>query len=900
MAEYKPQRLADELVQSLGSSIPAAEVEAFLAKASRASVVAPKEDCLASLQKQCPDPKAFTAKYLEIKEKNYESLGPCVELLARISEDPKMKKFLRKVSGPSAMVNGEKKHSSASAAVTTESLQLVKNKIKAAGSELEHSQQDHKLDHSIQQDSFVRHNGVLYQCPAFPDWFSSRPNLSRDFVTMGSPESRLLPLVNVCLASQESALLMDMINCLVGVDGKHVVAQALPDPYATRTFQFAEGTDPALEAMCSKILSLATQYSLVVRFVEQKYEFKYGRVNNALAAAIDEHLNEYLTFVTQTESQLRQGDLRLQKLLYSIKPMLHIMSVLSHIAQSINNADARGGKVLSLLHQYVVRLAGDQDGQQVCLDLTQAASKPYFNSLDTWLLCGVIEDPFNEFLVEDNQVDVEGDLTSTCNLEDCDGYWMKRYSVRRDRVPIFLASLADKILSTGKYLNVIRQCGKNVRSPQRERTEYTIKGRECERAIEKAYQFASKTLLEILLTEYDLIARLRWMKHFFLLEQGDFISQFMDACEKELSKPVSKVEPSRLESLLGLVLRTSSAATAMGGCYLEDLHTHLFTCSLSNQMKHILAIQGKNVNSNWSSGRGSAGSEELDKPVVIAPLTGIEGFSFQVDIQWPVSIILSSQTLLNYQILFRHLFYIKHFRNKNLIFIVWSSNKVARSFAKNDSPLYRPAFALRQRMLTCVQSLECYMTSEVIEPNWNVFMEKMKKVASVDEVLLFHSDFLDQCQKECMLNVGELLQPMTDLLESCTSFCAFILHMRKYFVEAELGSELTESIEPMEVLLFFFRCMHFLLAWVTIRGGELRGSVGAKGWESFETKVARHEQHFTSLLHNLLELVSSLGRDAANAKLLNVLYTLDFNGFYSCQLRKDGRAASVATPSTSG
>jgi hypothetical protein len=51
--------------------------------------------------------------------------------------------------------------------------------------------------------------------------------------------------------------------------------------------------------------------------------------------------------------------------------------------------------------------------------------------------------------------------------------------------------------------------GKSVKSPQTERTEYSFNGQECEQAIEKAYQFASKTLLEILMTEYDLKGRLK-------------------------------------------------------------------------------------------------------------------------------------------------------------------------------------------------------------------------------------------------------------------------------------------------------------------------------------------------------------------------------------------------------
>lgn len=39
-------------------------------------------------------------------------------------------------------------------------------------------------------------------------------------------------------------------------------------------------------------------------------------------------------------------------------------------------------------------------------------------------------------------------------------YWLKKYTIRRERIPIFLESVSDIILRAGKYLNVIRQCGK--------------------------------------------------------------------------------------------------------------------------------------------------------------------------------------------------------------------------------------------------------------------------------------------------------------------------------------------------------------------------------------------------------------------------------------------------------
>ena len=45
------------------------------------------------------------------------------------------------------------------------------------------------------------------------------------------------------------------------------------------------------------------------------------------------------------------------------------------------------------------------------------------------------------------------------NIDYSDDYWEKRYTIAPHKIPTFLAKVADKLLRTGKYLNVIRQCG---------------------------------------------------------------------------------------------------------------------------------------------------------------------------------------------------------------------------------------------------------------------------------------------------------------------------------------------------------------------------------------------------------------------------------------------------------
>lgn len=53
----------------------------------------------------------------------------------------------------------------------------------------------------------------------------------------------------------------------------------------------------------------------------------------------------------------------------------------------------------------------------------------------------------------------------------------------------------------------------------------------------------------------------RSIKHYFLMDKGDFFVHFMDLTEEELKKPVDDIIPPRLEALLELALRTSTANT---------------------------------------------------------------------------------------------------------------------------------------------------------------------------------------------------------------------------------------------------------------------------------------------------------------------------------------------------
>ena len=75
------------------------------------------------------------------------------------------------------------------------------------------------------------------------------------------------------------------------------------------------------------------------------------------------------------------------------------------------------------------------------------------------------------------------------------------------------------------------------------------------------------------------------------------------------------------------------------------------------------------------------------------------------------------------------------YNTNSSIFDIWL--QVTRNFNYIDSfHIYGPSFALRQKMLNFIQNLEYYMTFEVLEPNWEEMISKIKsgKVANVDQV----------------------------------------------------------------------------------------------------------------------------------------------------------------------
>ncbi|XP_058800560.1 gamma-tubulin complex component 2-like isoform X2 [Phymastichus coffea] len=800
MSEFKLHHLVVELLELLGSTAaPEKHVERLQKDGAINNPIAlntvATHSCIRQLTKNSPNQELFLKKYEELKSKKVDLLGPFVGLLEFISVDRELKEYLAKNSF--SLVESSPKTST----ITNEDVpKIFKNVIKAV---VEGEKKLNKQAYPLSKQNeimLMRHS-----------WSTERPRLSWDFQpdTTLSITQRVVPSV-----SQESILLWDILQCLKGIDGSYIISEPLQNPYNPITFKISHDVGISFKQLTQQILPLASYYSMTIRFVEEKVLPDDGQVNHALRGALSCLLRDYLLFIVQLEIEHIRGKLNLQKLWFYIQPTMSTMSVLNKITSTIFKANAKGGKVLSLLHEQINNMSGEAKCKELCLFLIKAASVPYMQTLEKWVYKGVICDPYHEFFVEDNELIQREELPMDYSAD----YWEKRYTMRSERIPIFLSEHAQTILRTGKYFNVIRQCGKTVQWGKQEPLVYQHRDQKFIAAIDRAYSEAARTLLEVLMKENDLMGRLRSVKNYFLLAQGDFVVQFMNLCEAELSKNMYDIVTHRLSSLLEVALRMS---TADSDPYKDDLKPELLPYDLQYQMFRILSIQ-TTEEKEYCSQTGKV-------------LSGIEAFVFNYDVKWPVSLVINRKAIACYQMLFRHLFYCKHV--ERLLCRVWVSNKIAKTFTHEVAMAYRQAFSLRQRMLDCVQHLEYYMMVEVIEPNWLTFLNKMSKVSNVDDVLSVHQDLQDSYLKECMLTDPELLACITGLCAVCIEFCKFMQ-------------------------------------------SECSGNSVADG-TSFEEKIDILDNRFTEVLIRLLNRICELGCDNSNEKLLNVVCRLDFNLFYT-------------------
>ncbi|CAH1435917.1 unnamed protein product [Lactuca virosa] len=235
--------------------------------------------------------------------------------------------------------------------------------------------------------------------------------------------------------------------------------------------------------------------------------------------------------------------------------------------------------------------------------------------------------------------------------------------------------------------------------------------------IKSAYDFASGELLNL------------------MKDKGDFLVHFMDIARDELDKTPNEISVEKLQSLLDLALRSTAAAA-------DPLHEDV-TCSvdIGSLLKRLSILKDLQTG-------GGGGGETVDVVEEEYLITGMETFSVNYKVQWPLSLVISRKALTKYQLIFQFLFHCKHVHRQ--LCAAWQLHQGARARDMHGTAISTSSI-LCKNMLKFINSLLHYLTFEVIQ---------------------YHDFFMEKCLKECSLLSPILLKKFEKLKLVCLQYAS--------------------------------------------------------------------------------------------------------------------------------
>jgi len=156
----------------------------------------------------------------------------------------------------------------------------------------------------------------------------------------------------------------------------------------------------------------------------------------------------------------------------------------------------------------------------------------------------------------------------------------------------------------------------------------------------------------------------------------------------------------------------------------------------------------------------------------------LESLVLEINIKWPLNLIFSKKALLKYKILFRQLLILKCQEKK--LSEIWILQQNFKGIKLQN--YLKSSYLLRDRMINFIKSIIYYFFNEVIEPNYLNFLDDLSHSKSIDEIIINHDKFLDNCLKECLLDDSDILVLLNDIITTCFVYAKIIIKYYNSFI----------------------------------------------------------------------------------------------------------------------
>lgn len=416
------------------------------------------------------------------------------------------------------------------------------------------------------------------------------------------------------IQTQQAAITKDLLFALLGYEGCYVRysdrynPSSLHDRIHGPDYKIAKHLDVSLKAVTKKLLRYGRYYAGLKAFAQIYDGPVFGKVNQRLCLEIKKFLSQYqklvislqdsfdyngtfslnsldselsrffadklvhlyeivLTIHTETEERNPRirtstsandiganlaGDPNFNTFLQSIRNDIELVGPSGLLSDPMRFDVCKSGLVLKIVQNRLDQFKGDQVSFNFLTNIFDSISQDYVATLNLWLATGNIDDPFQEFLIKEN------DLPKNIFYSNMEKYWDELYVIKIDGLIDQFSSkdIQTKILTTGKYLNIFKQCTGapdllslpeslcSVALPSEIGSLYS---QDLNLKIDQFYARANNLLLGLLFKGYQFSELLINLHQTYFLRDSFDIDTFMDKTMTDLGK--SKKSASTLKPI---------------------------------------------------------------------------------------------------------------------------------------------------------------------------------------------------------------------------------------------------------------------------------------------------------------------------------------------------------------
>lgn len=568
------------------------------------------------------------------------------------------------------------------------------------------------------------------------------------------------------ISIQQALITKDLLFVLIGLEGHYIRFSSKYNPTDLESsilgpeFKIAKSLDISLKLITKKVIKYGRYYCSLNNFLENYNNETFGKVVQNLCYSIVQFKSKYERLVVELEQQFKYNSnfnlSTLDNMLNEISnPMKHYYDIINLIhTDTIERYRSeekqlrldekidlfidptkfnvcKGGLVLKIIQSRIKAFKGDVSSTKFLIEMYEQVSKDYLNSLNEWLANGIIDDPFNEFLIK--QTNFQSFLTPKMQI-----YWDEIYKIRYDGLidQFTNKDIQSKILLTGKYLNIFKYCcglenldsiNDNIGSIS------SIFNQNFELKVNHYYKRANKLLMKLIFEGYNFTEIVNYYKEIYLLDNSS-IDKFISTNFNDLAKNKFKISVSKLTKNFNNLKRNNSEIKEILNDNLEFSVNSLNFYELAKEVLNIepiTNIESQNIEDILGSRSKLTSSTSTRIEESEANQLSVASINLNLDLPFPLNLIINYNFNLQYQLIFN-----------NQLFIKFIDQFVDNTWKEvNSNPVWKYQFenvkmskwilrsrVLLNRMRDFINELQYYLSSEIINKNHNEFSKSISRI----------------------------------------------------------------------------------------------------------------------------------------------------------------------------